>query len=84
LRASQRSTADKHLLLLEKDVPIYGDGEVGELIEQLQPQFPNVSKIDEAWIANPVAFESENALSIELTWPVDAAQERDYERNDPS
>jgi hypothetical protein len=78
------ATADKHLLLLEKYVPIYGDGEVGELIDQLQPQFPNVSKIDEAWIANTVAFESEDALSIELTWPVDAAEERDYERNDPA
>jgi hypothetical protein len=33
------ASADKRILLLEKDVPIYGDGEVGELIEYLRPDF---------------------------------------------
>jgi hypothetical protein len=38
--------------------------------------------IHEVWIAGTAALRSENAMSIDLVWPLDAAEDRDYRRND--
>lgn len=76
------ASADERILLLEKDIPIFGDGEVGELLEQLLPDFPKLAEIDEVWIANTVSLESEDYFAIDLAWPIDEALARDYARNE--
>jgi len=76
------ASADKRILLLEKETPIFGDGEVGELLQQLLPQFPKLAQVDEVWIANTVALKSEDYFAIDLAWPLDAALVRDYARNE--
>ena len=61
--------AEKRILLLEKDVPIYGNGEVGEILKKLLPQFPKLSQVEEVWVIDTVAFENENYVAIDLVWP---------------
>ena len=53
----------------------------GEIIERLTPDFPGLERVDEVWIANTVALESEDYMPIELTWPLAAAEARDEARN---
>lgn len=75
------ASADKRILLLEKDVPIYGNGEVGEIVERLLPNFPKLSQVHEIWVVDTVALESENYVAIDLVWPLASAEDRDYARN---
>lgn len=76
------ASAVRRILLLEKDIPIYGNGEVGELLEQLLPQFPKFANIDEVWIADTSGLHIEDYFAIDLVWPLDDALERDYARNE--
>jgi hypothetical protein len=76
------AAADKRFLLLEKDIPIFGNGEVGELVEQLRQEFPKLGDVTEVWIADTGALQTENYFAIDLAWPLDAALERDEVRNE--
>lgn len=75
------ASADKRILLLEKEIPIFSDGEAGELVQELLPEFPKLAQIDEVWLANTVALASEDYFAIDLAWPLDAALARDEARN---
>jgi hypothetical protein len=46
------TTADKRILLLERDHVSLGDGEVYMEIVKLAPRFPDLARIDEIWFAN--------------------------------
>lgn len=73
--------ADKRVLLLEREIPIFGNGQVGTHLEELRSQFPKLAEIDEVWIAN-TGGTAQDYFAIDLVWPLDAAITRDYARND--
>jgi hypothetical protein len=54
--------ADKRILLLEKDNTPRGYTEIGKAIESLRDEFTHLSKVDEIWVANTVAWASESCL----------------------
>jgi len=63
------ASVNRRILLLEKDGPSRGYVEIGRLIEGYESRFPNLSNVDEIWIVNTVAWESEGALFYYKIWP---------------
>ena len=57
------------ILLLEKDSLAQGYHEIGEVIEHIQSEFPNLTKVHEVWVVNTVAWDSENAVWFIPVWP---------------
>ena len=51
--------ADKRILLLERDQIGLGDSQVYREIVKLAPQFPDLARVDEIWIANTSILASE-------------------------
>jgi hypothetical protein len=65
--------AEERILLLERDVPACGYWETGEAIDSMQVAFNELSMISSVWIADTVAWESEDYLAFHLIWPLDQA-----------
>jgi hypothetical protein len=51
--------ADKRILLLERDQIALGDTEIYQKIVKLSPAFPDLSRVDEIWIANTSILSSD-------------------------
>lgn len=63
------------LLLLEKNSLPRSCWEIGDAIEKLRPEFSGLSKIDEVWVVDTVAWDSEDYTPLYLVWPLDRALE---------
>jgi hypothetical protein len=66
--------SDQRILLLEMDSPARGYWEVGQAIEDLRGQFPDLAAISSIWIARTVAWESENYIGFHLIWPLEEVE----------
>lgn len=71
------TNADKRILLLEKNDILHGYFKTHEVISSVGQHFAELSKIDEIWLANTVAWESENYLNFCRVWP-DVVMEKDF------
>jgi hypothetical protein len=69
------TSAAERILLFEKESPVRGYWEIGETIEELRSEFPNLASVSSVWIANTVAWESEGYLAFHLIWPLDRVVE---------
>src|SRR6266487_41162 len=58
--------ADKRILLLERDQIGLGDGQVYREVVKLAPQFPDLARVDEIWIANTSILASEGWVYFTL------------------
>jgi hypothetical protein len=56
------------VLLLEKDSPPHGCYEIAKEIERAASDFADLKRIDEIWVANTVAWETEGDCSF-VVWP---------------
>jgi hypothetical protein len=61
-----KTAADKRILLLERDQPGLGHSEIYREVVRLAPQFPDLAKIDEIWLANTSILASEGWAWFEL------------------
>ena len=60
---------EKRILLLEKDNLPHGYGEIAQSIESMEAEFPDLRHIDQIWVVNTVAWETENSLFFYAVWP---------------
>jgi hypothetical protein len=72
------------VLLFEKGSPPRGYAEIGQAVEDLRAEFPLLNNLNEVWVMNTVAWESENYSPTYLVWPHDAAISFDKYRRDSS
>jgi hypothetical protein len=59
---------DVRVLLVEQNHPARGFWEVGECVEALRPEFPELAGVDEIWCANTVGREREQFVSFHQVW----------------
>jgi hypothetical protein len=57
------------ILLLEKDSPPHGYAAIARAIKDAGSDFPALAKVEQVWIANTVAWESENVVWFVPVWP---------------
>ncbi len=67
------ASVHRRVLLLEKNSPPRGYGEIGTAIDALRGDFPQLANVDEIWVINTVALEPENYAPSYLVWPLDKA-----------
>lgn len=60
---------EKHILLFEKNIPVYGNTTVYEMIKSVSADFPDLKKVDEIWLIETSWWESDNYLSFGKVWP---------------
>jgi hypothetical protein len=60
---------NRRVLLLEKSSTPRGYGEIGAVVEHLRTSYPDLATVDEVWVINTVALESENFTASYLVWP---------------
>ena len=63
------------LLLLEKNSLPRGCWEIGDALDKLRPEFAELTKVDEVWIVNTVAWQTEDYTPSYLVWPLNRAIE---------
>jgi hypothetical protein len=63
------TAADKRILLVEKGTPARGYVEIGDAIESLRQEFPQLEKVDAVWAVSTVAMEREHWVSFCRVWP---------------
>lgn len=63
------TNADKHILLLEKDIPLHGNGTIHEIIQSLVPEFTDLKNVDEIWLLGTSWWESTGYLTFTKIWP---------------
>lgn len=63
------TNADKRILLLEKNSPLVGYDEFTETIRLIGTEHPELAEVDEIWVANTVAMESEKVAWFLRVWP---------------
>ena len=61
--------ADRRVLVLEKDNVPLGYVEIGQRIEAVNHEFPDLAEVDEIWIVNTVAWEKEQVVFFYKIWP---------------
>lgn len=61
--------AEKRILLLEKDNLPHGYVEIALSIESMEAEFPDLRHIDQIYVVNTVAWETENVLFFYAVWP---------------
>jgi hypothetical protein len=61
--------ADRRLLLLEKDSLPRSPDEIGAAIERCSGSFPDLQRLDEAWVINTVAWPAEDYTPAYFVWP---------------
>ncbi len=61
--------ADKRVLLLEMDSVPHSPFKIGEQLDLLQEEFPQLRDVDEAWCAWTPAWETEGVVQFFLVWP---------------
>jgi len=60
---------EARVLLLEKDSPARGRREIRAAITDLSAKYPEVNQVNEVWIIDTVALESEGYAASYLVWP---------------
>lgn len=63
------TVADKRLLLLEKELPLYSPRTLGEAIDAVRHEFRELEKIDGIGLADTVMWEAEGCLGFGQVWP---------------
>jgi hypothetical protein len=63
------ANAQNRILLIEKDSPPHGYSEIAKVIEDLSANFTDLTRIDQIWVVDTVAWESENYTSFTPVWP---------------
>lgn len=71
------ANVDLRMLLLEQKIPARGTPEVGEAIEDLRAECPNLSAVNQVWCADTVAWENERFRSFHIAWPLAEGEEQD-------
>jgi hypothetical protein len=61
--------SDRRLLLLEKDSLPRSPDEIGAAIERCRASFPDLERLDEAWVINTVAWPAEDYTPAYFVWP---------------
>jgi hypothetical protein len=71
------ASTDVRILLFEQNVPARGSQEVGEAIDDLRSDFPDLAAINEVWCACTVAWQTERFRSFLVVWPLGNAKDGD-------
>jgi len=61
--------AERRVLLLEKADIVNSYARIREVIEKVGPEFSEFSNLDEIWLVDTVAWETENVLFFYELWP---------------
>lgn len=61
--------ADRHMLLLEYDNVTQGPIPLRDALIQLEPEYPDLSNVDEIWAVDTVVMRSESLVVLISLWP---------------
>jgi len=64
-----KTQAGKRVLLLEREVPLYSPKTLTQTIEALCPEFAELARINEIWLADTTAWEREECIGFGQVWP---------------
>ncbi len=61
--------ADKRILLLEREVPLYSPNTLTQTIEALSLEFAKLTRINVIWLADTIPWEREGCIGFGQVWP---------------
>ena len=61
--------ADERILVLEKYTPPWGYAQIHDALVALRPDFPQLDALNDVWVANTVAWETEDVVWFRRVWP---------------
>ncbi|MFQ5741569.1 MAG: hypothetical protein ACE5JX_21435, partial [Acidobacteriota bacterium] len=66
--------ADRKILLFEKNVPVRSNTELAQALKSLKSEYPDLVQIDELWLANTTAWDTEKVLWLYRVTPPNHGQ----------
>lgn len=66
--------ATERILLLELESPVRGDWEIGQAIDDVRADFPDIGTVASIWLARTTAWDSENYVGFHLIWPLEQVE----------
>ncbi len=61
--------ADERVLILEKAMPPHGYAQIHDALANVRPDYPLLDAVSDVWVANTVAWETEDVMWFRRVWP---------------
>jgi hypothetical protein len=64
-----KEPADKRILLVENQTPAWAYRQIAEAIELVEPEFPELKKIEAIWLVDTIPWKTEGYVFYNIIWP---------------